>query len=160
MKLLRQNCCTASLSPSANRDNDLILCVVRVLKQFHFTASLCCRFTDKPLYLNHVAVPKGSFIYVSLYALHMSECLWDDPDKFIPERWLFHSSKDATLPASNAPTYGPVDKAMQYLPFSNGPRSCVAQVRCRVCIACALACLIVLLRPYKCLLFHILFCSV
>ncbi|SLN33755.1 cytochrome P450 [Roseisalinus antarcticus] len=53
-------------------------------------------------------VGRHSFVLVSLYAMHRSECYWQDPDAFRPER--FTPGVGAGNPA--------------FLPFSIGPRSC------------------------------------
>lgn len=94
-----------------------------------FKMLFCCRFTDKSLSLQSVTIPKGSFVYVSFYALHNSGHLWDNPDKFTPERWLSFETQDATHHVNSTSTHGPIKKELPYLPFSSGPRSCIAQVR-------------------------------
>ena len=57
----------------------------------------------------------------------------------MPERWLSHMTKDATCTADSRLAHVPTDKAQQYLPFSNGPRNCVAQVRLKRRTHCAIA---------------------
>ena len=79
--------------------------------------------------MNSVKIPRGSLIYVSLYALHMSRRLWNKPEEFKPERWISHETDDASLASKHLLINGSDDKSMSYLPFSNGPRSCIAQVQ-------------------------------
>lgn len=54
-------------------------------------------------------VKKGDLILVVLWLLHRHRDLWDDPDAFIPERFLGENRK--VVPFS-------------YLPFATGPRIC------------------------------------
>ena len=48
---------------------------------------------------------------VSFYALHRDPALWEDPERFDPDRFLAERSKGRSR--------------WQYLPFGGGPRSCV-----------------------------------
>lgn len=89
----------------------------------------CCRFTDQDLLLDNVKIPRGSLIYVSLYALHTSGRLWNKPEEFRPERWISHEIDNASLAPKHLLINGADDKILPYLPFSNGPRSCIAQVQ-------------------------------
>ena len=101
-----------------------------------------CRFCDQPTQIGQVVVPKGTFVYVLIHALHNSAQYWSDADQFIPDRW-----KDKTLAwspdqssshksgqtasSANAESGGSDQRqnsAKRFLPFSDGPRSCVAQV--------------------------------
>lgn len=86
----------------------------------------CRRFTDQDLLLSDLKVSKGTLIYVSLFALHTSRLLWDKAETFAPERWI---SRDGQIPEiDKVISHGTDDKARLFLPFSNGPRSCIAQV--------------------------------
>ncbi len=53
---------------------------------------------------------KGSLVIVVPWLLHRHKLLWDDPDAFIPERFLPGASR-------------PIDK-YAYVPFAAGPRVC------------------------------------
>jgi cytochrome P450 len=55
-------------------------------------------------------IPKGSLIIVSPWLLHRHRLIWQQPDHFIPERFL----PGGTRPASK----------FAYIPFSIGPRIC------------------------------------
>ncbi|WP_431244014.1 cytochrome P450 [Flavobacterium sp. P21] len=55
-------------------------------------------------------IKKGTLIGVSFYELHRNPKYWQDPDKFIPERFLGEQKK----------------QSMQYFyPFGAGPRMCI-----------------------------------
>ncbi|CAG9461633.1 unnamed protein product [Pedinophyceae sp. YPF-701] len=57
---------------------------------------------------------KGQDVILSIYNLHRSPEVWDDPDAFIPERF------DPEGPIPNEQ-----NTDFRYVPFSGGPRKCV-----------------------------------
>jgi cytochrome P450 len=61
--------------------------------------------------LGEHAVPKGVVILISPYVTHRHPRVWDDPDRFDPER--FASERVRERPR------------FAYLPFSGGPRLCI-----------------------------------
>ncbi|TXN82090.1 cytochrome P450 [Methylobacterium sp. WL8] len=63
--------------------------------------------------LGRIKVPRGSMVLVAPYVLHRHRTLWDDPDAFVPERFL-GANRDAI------PRFA-------YLPFGAGPRVCIGQ---------------------------------
>jgi cytochrome P450 len=58
-----------------------------------------------------VKIPRGSMVMVAPYVLHRHRTLWEDPDAFIPERFLPERR-------------GAIDR-FAYLPFGAGPRVCI-----------------------------------
>jgi cytochrome P450 len=56
-------------------------------------------------------VPANAIVAVSPYAVHHSRQLWDDPDRFDPERFASERVKDR-------PPFA-------YFPFGGGPRQCI-----------------------------------
>lgn len=56
-------------------------------------------------------IPRGSMIYVSLYATHRLASLWPNPDKFDPDR--FEKEKIAARPR------------FAFIPFAAGHRNCI-----------------------------------
>jgi cytochrome P450 len=58
-------------------------------------------------------IPKGSLVAVVPWLLHRHRQLWDDPDQFIPERFL--------------PENAAARQRYSYVPFSVGPRVCAGQ---------------------------------
>ncbi|KAF8056787.1 CYP97A3 [Scenedesmus sp. PABB004] len=59
-------------------------------------------------------VPAGSDIFISVWNLHRSPALWDDPDAFRPERFPL-----------DAPPPNEVTEGFRYLPFGGGRRKCI-----------------------------------
>ncbi|AWN41893.1 cytochrome P450 [Methylobacterium durans] len=63
--------------------------------------------------IGRIKIPRGSLVMVAPYVLHRHRTLWDDPDAFVPERFL-----------------GPARQSISryaYLPFGAGPRVCIGQ---------------------------------
>jgi len=61
-----------------------------------------------------MAIPKGSVVYVDIWAMHLNTLCWgEDVEEFRPERFI---DTDSYRWPRNA-----------FLPFSDGPRSCIGQ---------------------------------
>ncbi|GJE39193.1 hypothetical protein KHHGKMAE_3272 [Methylobacterium persicinum] len=60
-----------------------------------------------------IKVPSGSLVLIAPWVLHRHHLLWDDPEAFVPERFL-PENRDA-IPR------------FSYLPFGAGPRVCIGQ---------------------------------
>lgn len=61
-----------------------------------------------------IKVPKGQDVMISVYNLHHSPAVWDDPEAFLPERF----DLDGPIPSEQTTNY-------KYVPFSGGPHKCV-----------------------------------
>lgn len=61
--------------------------------------------------LGGIKVTAGSLIFIPVYAVHRHRNLWDNPDRFEPERF--------------APDCEKAYSRYQYLPFGAGPRICI-----------------------------------
>jgi cytochrome P450 len=59
-------------------------------------------------------VPAGSAVIMSQWVIHRDARWWDEPDRFLPERWLEGAGKDR-------PQYA-------YFPFGGGPRGCIGNL--------------------------------
>ena len=69
------------------------------------------RVAKKELDLDGLSVTAGSLIFIPIFAIHRHRKLWEDPDRFDPER--FASGRETAY------------SRYQYLPFGAGPRICV-----------------------------------
>lgn len=81
---------------------------------------------------SHVKIDKGDEILLNLWALHRHEQLWEQPDTFIPERFM-----------------GDAGKAIHrfaFLPFGLGPRVCIGQ---RFALQEAAILIALMLRSYR-----------
>jgi cytochrome P450 family 6 len=63
-----------------------------------------------------VTLPKGTGVYIPIFALHYDKQYYPDPDKFDPERFTEENKQ-------NRPSY-------TYLPFGEGPRICIGENKC------------------------------
>lgn len=68
--------------------------------------------TDVKIKDSDVVIPKGVTILMPIISMHRSNTLWDQPEKFDPERW----PENTTF--RNDPKIG-------YLPFGYGSRTCI-----------------------------------
>ncbi|GLC45871.1 hypothetical protein PLESTB_001447900 [Pleodorina starrii] len=80
-------------------------------------------------------VPAGSDLFISVWNLHRSPKLWDEPDKFKPERF---GPLDGPVPNE-------VTENFAYLPFGGGRRKCIGD---QFALFEALVALAMLLRRY------------
>ncbi|KAL6749937.1 cytochrome P450 [Haematococcus lacustris] len=113
---------------------------------------------DKPLQLGPYKLPAHTPIGVPLFAIHNSDANWERPTEFIPERWdkvpvesfvvgqmppLGASEGcDKDSAASTAAKAAGERSEVRFMPFSDGPRSCVGQTLGRIEVAAVLAALL------------------
>ncbi|KAG1714438.1 Cytochrome P450 3A1 [Nymphon striatum] len=75
--------------------------------------------------LGSIFVPKGTVVRFTPYSMHRNPEFWPKPDEFDPERFLGENVK-------NHHPYA-------YLPFSHGPRNCIAkrfaEIEMKLCLA-------------------------
>jgi cytochrome P450 len=57
-------------------------------------------------------LPGGTIVHMQMYAVHTDPNLWEEPDKFMPERWLKEN---------------PTDPLNEIIPFSRGVRVCIGR---------------------------------
>ncbi|WP_315832817.1 cytochrome P450 [Bradyrhizobium prioriisuperbiae] len=72
-------------------------------------AYLIARSASGPDVIDGKAVKKGDAIFIAPWLLHRHQKLWDNPDAFIPQRFLSGTAPDR----------------FAYLPFGVGPRVCI-----------------------------------
>jgi cytochrome P450 len=84
-------------------------------------------------------VPKGSLISINIYALHRDRRFFDDPERFVPER--FGDGWEQRIPR------------FAYLPFGGGPRVCIgngfAMMEARLILATVAQRWRLLLEPHQ-----------
>ena len=73
------------------------------------------------------AIPKNSMVTISLYFMHRDERVWEEPEKFRPERFLQDSR---------------VVNADKIMPFGHGKRACLGESTARLTLFIFLASLL------------------
>jgi cytochrome P450 len=68
--------------------------------------------------LGDYLVPAGTEIYISPYLIHRHRDLWEEPNRFVPERFSAERSRHR--------------HPLAMLPFSGGPRNCIGDFFARV----------------------------
>ncbi|GBG00430.1 cytochrome P450 [Raphidocelis subcapitata] len=107
--------------------------------------SLMGRVTERQVKVGPYTIPPGVVVGTPLYAIHNTKHNWDAPHEFRPERWLevpvetFVYNSRSGGGASSAATAADArtnklaaaaaatKEGITYMPFSDGPRSCVGQ---------------------------------
>jgi cytochrome P450 len=87
---------------------------LRVLKEairLYPPAPVITRLSTEDLDLAGTLLPKRSLIVIPIFVLHRHRRLWDDPDRFDPDRFL--PENEARYPRT------------QFMPFGYGPRICI-----------------------------------
>ncbi len=77
-----------------------------------------------------ISMPASTFACIWIYALHRNPKLWEQPDEFLPERWIDPELRSRDLGQEE---YG------AYMPFAIGPRNCLGQPLAQVMLRIALA---------------------
>ncbi|KAL5836835.1 hypothetical protein ACOSQ3_014004 [Xanthoceras sorbifolium] len=67
--------------------------------------------------LGKYPIKRGEDFFISVWNLHRSPHLWEDADKFNPERWPV-----------DGPNPNETNQNFRYLPFGGGPRKCVGDM--------------------------------
>lgn len=62
-----------------------------------------------------VTIPKGTGVFIPVFAIHHDPSIYPEPETFNPER--FNEDAVATR------------HAMTYLPFGDGPRNCIGNLK-------------------------------
>ena len=69
------------------------------------------RVNREPAEIAGITFPDPALIVIPIYAVHRHKALWEDPDKFDPDRFL--PEREAKMART------------QFMPFGAGPRVCI-----------------------------------
>ncbi len=86
--------------------------VKEVLRMFP-PAFIMARLNVEPVRFGEYEIPPGRTVLASQWVMHRDARFFDQPEKFLPERWL--DGLEERLPAG------------VYFPFGDGPRRCIGQ---------------------------------
>jgi cytochrome P450 len=100
--------------------------------------SVMGRAPGKDMLVGPYKIPAGTLVGTPLFAIHNTKHNWDQPERFMPERWLdvpvetfVYNSKEAAVGLSGtggaAAAASSSKRGITFMPFSEGPRNCVGQ---------------------------------
>jgi cytochrome P450 len=99
------------LGPGTIERLPLTLRVLKEAMRLYPPAPVITRLSTEDLDLGGTLVPKQSLLVIPIFVLHRHRRLWDDPDRFDPDRFL--PENEAKYPRT------------QFMPFGYGPRICI-----------------------------------
>jgi cytochrome P450 len=75
---------------------------------YHFPRGI-----DKPFVFQGIPLEKGDTVHISPYIMHFSKRYWEEPERFMPERFAKENAKNI--------------KKFTYIPFGMGAKDCIGQ---------------------------------
>lgn len=85
--------------------------VLKETMRLHPPAYLVGRYTLRDLEVERAFLPAGTLVLVNIYGIHRSPKLFNEPERFLPDRFL--PANEALIPRR------------AYMPFGTGPRTCI-----------------------------------
>lgn len=113
-KLRAEVIAAAGDGPITAQHFDQLQVTMRVLKEgmrLYPPVPTMIRVATEDTTLGGLELPKGTLVFVMVYATHRHRQLWEDPDRFDPDRFLPEREKAL--------------KRGQFLPFGAGHRTCL-----------------------------------
>lgn len=87
----------------------------------HYVAFNDLRFTRQPKTLTNadskkpITIPAGTMVSISPYITHHDPSIWNNPNEYLPERWIDESNLQKKMNEGNN---------IRYLPFGAGSHRC------------------------------------
>jgi cytochrome P450 len=88
--------------------------IEETLRLYPSAPGLSARRAEKADEIAGVRIPAGSLVAISTWVLHRHRLLWDNPERFDPDRFLPERSVGR--------------QRFAYMPFGGGPRVCIGQM--------------------------------
>ena len=96
-------------------------------------AAVIARLLTEPLELDGRTIPAGVEVCLPAFAVHTDRAAWGaDALEFDPARWMGGDGSGTVSPAERG----------AFMPFSDGPRSCLGRHFAELEFTCAMACLL------------------
>jgi cytochrome P450 len=90
--------------------------VLRLYPTIPVTSRVAIRDTT----IDGCSIPQGTQVFLVPWAINRSPSLWENPEDFIPTRWIDKESGRATM-------NGGADSNYAFTTFLHGPRSCIGE---------------------------------
>ena len=89
--------------------------VLQEVLRLYSPVGMLVRFNTYPETFAGYDIPKDTRIVLPMHLLHRHPKYWDDPESFLPERWLNVSDNERER------------RRFSFFPFSAGGRNCIGQ---------------------------------
>uniref|UniRef100_A0A0E0EW69 Cytochrome P450 n=1 Tax=Oryza meridionalis TaxID=40149 RepID=A0A0E0EW69_9ORYZ len=86
--------------------------VIKETLRFHPTVPIAFNKAEATVEIQGYKIPQGTTVYVNIWAICRRGKIWEDPDKFMPERFL---GRDINFQGTN----------FEFIPFGAGRRICL-----------------------------------
>ena len=93
--------------------NYLTMCLKESLRITPPVAGIGRNTTENHTLYDGRIIPKGTYIILGIYSVHLNPDTWPNPNEYNPERFTSEAIKDR--------------HPYSYIPFSAGPRNCIGQ---------------------------------
>lgn len=90
-----------------------LTCFLKEVMRLYTPVPVASRMVSKPITIEGVTIPKGTYIDLGFYHIHHNPDVWPDPWEFKPERF---ENEDILK-----------RDPYSFVPFSAGPRNCIGQ---------------------------------
>jgi len=107
---------------------DYLRCFVKETLRMYPPVPFVGRVATKRTHVGTQVIPKGTFVWLSAYAVHRDSTYWDEPDTFKPERWADAALREAAKEFNGeTPSRRGLRHTHSFIPFGAGPRNCIGQ---------------------------------
>ena len=92
---------------------DYLAAFLQEVLRLYSPVGLTFRLNRYPEKLGGYTIPEGTALCVPIHLMHRHPKYWEDPESFLPERWI------------HSPVAGMDNRAFTFLPFGAGGHGCI-----------------------------------
>lgn len=111
--------------------------VIKEALRIHPPGALLRRQCQQDCNLGGFDIKEGTKILVNIYAIMRDPKSWDEPDKFVPERFLNNNFSDQAFEQM-----GTKGQDFRFLPFGSGRRACMGEPHASIVLHATIGALI------------------